>query len=187
MVAWLLRGLAMTAVHVVARVLLALAIVKWPLEGTYWKVAAIAAVVLIAFCWGGIDGILDARAHPDPDDYNDLLMRWLKAGLFAGVVSSVICWVLGRTTLPGMGEGNLAVDIVAGGSFVALLILLPAMVGAAIGRWLVRRQYRNVGEHHHAQAGDNNATDNGAPDDNAPHNNAGDDPEHASRQQVAHG
>ena len=61
MIAWLLRGLVMSAVHIGARVLLALAIVQWPLEATYWKTIAIASVVLVAIIWGGIDGLLDGR------------------------------------------------------------------------------------------------------------------------------
>lgn len=142
MIAWLLRGLVMSAVHIGARVLLALAIVQWPLEATYWKTIAVASVVLAALVWGGIDGLLDGRAHADPDDYDDLTMRWLKAGLLAGLIAAIVGWVLGNWILAGMGQNSLAIEIFAGGAFTTLLIFVPALVGAALGRYLTRRQHR---------------------------------------------
>ncbi|MFW0784933.1 B-4DMT family transporter [Gordonia sp. CPCC 206044] len=142
MSSWLLRGSFMTAVHVIARVLLGVAVVNAPLHSTVWKTIAIAAVVLVAVLWGGIDGMGDARSNPDPDDYQDLTVRWLKAGVFAGVVAGLICWILGRFVFAGIGESGFFIEIFAGGSFTALLIFVPAFVGAAIGRWLVRRDQR---------------------------------------------
>jgi uncharacterized membrane protein len=142
MIAWLLRGLVMSAVHIGARVLLGLAIVQWPLESTYWKTIAIASVVLVALIWGGVDGLIDGRAHPDSDDYDDLTMRWLKAGLLAGLISAIAGWVLGSWVMSGIGQNSLAIEIFAGGSFTTLLIFVPALVGAAVGRFLTRRQHR---------------------------------------------
>jgi hypothetical protein len=142
MIAWLLRGLVMSAVHIGARVLLGLAVVQWPLESTYWKTIAIASVVLIALIWGGVDGLIDGRAHPDSDDYDDLTMRWLKAGLLAGLISAIAGWVLGNWVMSGIGQNSLAIEIFAGGSFTTLLIFVPALVGAALGRFLTRRQHR---------------------------------------------
>ncbi|MGC5258681.1 B-4DMT family transporter [Gordonia sp. DT218] len=142
MSSWLLRGVVMTAVHVIARVLLGVAVVNAPLHSTVWKTIAIAAVVLVALLWGGIDGTADARANPDPDDYRDLTVRWLQAGLLAGVVAGLICWILGRFVFAGIGEASLFVELIAGGSFTALLVFAPAFVGAAVGRFLVRRDQR---------------------------------------------
>ncbi|GAA2049453.1 B-4DMT family transporter [Williamsia deligens] len=142
MVSWLLRGLPLAAVHIVARVLLGMAIVHSPLHGLLWKTIAVAAVVLIPLIWGGIDGIVDGRAHDDPDDYADLTMRWLKAGLLAGVLAGVIGWALANYVFAGMGRNSLLIELFAGGSFTALLVFLPAMVGAAVGRFLARRQRR---------------------------------------------
>ena len=139
---WLLRGIPLTAVHVVARVLLAIAVVDKPLSSGTWKVLAVAAVVLVALLWGGIDGIRDARANPDPDDYADLTVRWLKAGLFAGFVAAIICWIIGHWFMSGIGEASLPIEIIAGGSFTALLVYAPAFVGFSFGRWVVRRDQR---------------------------------------------
>lgn len=140
MSSWLVRGLPMTAVHVLARILLGVAVVEAPLNSTVWRTVAIAAVVLIALVWGGFDGIRDARANPDPDDYEDLTVRWLKAGVLAGVAAGLISWILGNTVLAGIGQAGLFVELIAGASFTALLVFVPAFVGAAIGRWLVRRE-----------------------------------------------
>lgn len=144
MSSWLPRGLVMTAVHVLARVLLGVAVVNAPLHTTVWKTIAIAAVVLVALLWGGFDGVADARANPDPDDYADLTVRWLQAGLLAGVASGVIGWFLGRFVFAGIGEASLFIEVIAGGSFTALLVFVPAFMGAAVGRWLVRRDQRKA-------------------------------------------
>ncbi len=147
MVPWLFRGVVMTAVHVLTRVVLGIAVIHAPLHSTVWKTLAIAFVVLVALLWGGFDGVRDAQAHPDTDDYADLTVRWLKAGLLAGVAAGIICWILGKTVFAGIGEAGLVVEIFAGGSFTALLVLTPAFVGAAVGRWLVRRdQNKNGGD-----------------------------------------
>ncbi len=144
MSSWLLRGLAMTAVHVIARVLLGVAVVEAPLHSTVWKTVAIGAVVLVALLWGGIDGVVDARANPDPDDYEDLTVRWLQAGVLAGLVAGAIGWFLGRFVFAGIGQSGLFVELIAGGSFIALLVFVPAFVGAAIGRFLVRWEQRRA-------------------------------------------
>ncbi|MCH5643536.1 MULTISPECIES: B-4DMT family transporter [unclassified Gordonia (in: high G+C Gram-positive bacteria)] len=139
MTSWLPRGLVMAAVHILARVLLGVAVVQAPLHSTVWKTIAVAAVVLVALVWGGIDGIRDARANPDPDDYEDLTVRWLQAGLVAGVLSGPICWLLGTLWFAGIGQSSFFVELIAGGSFTALLVFVPAFVGAAVGRWIIRR------------------------------------------------
>lgn len=156
---WLVRGLAMTAVHVLARILLGVAVVEAPLNSTVWRTVAIAAVVLVALVWGGFDGIRDARANPDPDDYADLTVRWLKAGVLAGVAAGLISWIIGNTVLAGIGQAGLFVELIAGASFTALLVFVPAFVGAAIGRWLIRREQNkgasddwSVHEDRHADA-----------------------------------
>lgn len=142
MISWLLRGLSLSVVHIVARVLLGMAIVHAPLHGTYWKVIAVAVVILVALIWGGIDGIVDGRAHDDPDDYADLTIMWLKAGILAGIVAGIVCWALSNYAFAGMGENSIAIEVFAGGSFTALLVFIPAVAGAGVGRFLAHRQTR---------------------------------------------
>lgn len=139
---WLLRGIVMSIVHIVARILLGMAVIAWPVQSQVYRILAIAVVVLIALVWGGYDGIRDARAHPDPDDYEDLTMAWLKAGLFAGFVSCLVCWFLGTFLLDGIGQSSFWIDITAGTSFVTLLVFVSAFCGVSLGRYLVRRENR---------------------------------------------
>ncbi|WP_439032822.1 B-4DMT family transporter [Gordonia terrae] len=172
MSSWLVRGLTMTAVHVLARVLLGVAVVQAPLNSTVWRTIAIAAVVLVAILWGGYDGIRDARANPDPDDYEDLTVRWLQAGVLAGVLAGLISWILGTVVLAGIGQASLFIELIAGASFTALLVFVPAFVGAAIGRWLIRREQNksasdddwSVHEDRHADHGDGTHRDSTADD-----------------------
>lgn len=142
MQSWLLRGIIMSIVQIAARILLGAAVIAWPVQSPIFRTIAIAAVVLIAVIWGGFDGIQDARANPDPDDYEDLTMRWLKAGFFAGVVSCFLCWILGTFWLNGIGEATFWIEMIAGTSFVTLLTYVPAFFGVSVGRFLVRREQR---------------------------------------------
>ncbi|GAA3960955.1 B-4DMT family transporter [Gordonia caeni] len=140
MESWLLRGIVMSIVQIAARVLLGFAVIAWPVQSTIYRTIAIAAVVLIAVVWGGLDGIRDARANPDPDDYADLTMRWLKAGVLAGAISCFVCWLLGTFWLDGIGQADFWIEMIAGTSFITLIIYVPAFFGVSIGRWLIRRE-----------------------------------------------
>ncbi|AVM00599.1 hypothetical protein C6V83_10280 [Gordonia iterans] len=139
---WLLRGLVMSVVQIAARILLGLAIIAWPVQSPIYRAVAIAVGVLVAVVWGGYDGIRDARANPDPDDYEDLTMRWLKAGLVAGLISCFVCWILGTFWLDGIGQADFWIEMIAGTSFITLLVYVPAFFGVSIGRYLVRREQR---------------------------------------------
>ncbi|WP_165943095.1 B-4DMT family transporter [Gordonia zhaorongruii] len=141
---WLLRGIVMSLVHIAARIILGSFIISAPLSSSMARWVAIAAVCLIAMIWGGIDGLRDARANADPDDYADLTVRWLKAGMFAGIVSCVVCWIVGTNWINGIGQASLPVEIFAGTSFVALLVFVPAFIGASAGRFLIRREQRKT-------------------------------------------
>lgn len=137
---WLLRGLSMGALVTVAWILVGILMRVAATIGTAWSVIALALIVLAALIWGGYDGIRDARANPDPDDYADLTMVWLKAGLLAAAIAVVIGWIVGMTLVPAMRPAGLMVALTAGISFLTLLVYVPAFAGAGIGRWLVRRE-----------------------------------------------
>ncbi|WP_298441658.1 B-4DMT family transporter [Gordonia sp. (in: high G+C Gram-positive bacteria)] len=139
---WLLRGIIMSVINIAARILLGFAVIAWPIQSPIYRAIAIAAIVLIAVIWGGYDGIKDARAHPDPDDYDDLTMRWLKAGFLAGWTSCLICWILGTYWLDGIGQASFWIEMIAGTSFITLLVYVPAFFGVSVGRFLVRREQR---------------------------------------------
>ncbi|GAB11066.1 hypothetical protein GOARA_064_00680 [Gordonia araii NBRC 100433] len=138
----MLRGLLMGAVVTVGWVLVGALMGVTPTIGTAWKVIALAIIVLTAIIWGGYDGIRDARANPDPDDYADLTMVWLKAGFLAAFIAVVVGWVVGTLFVPGMGVSSIFIALTAGISSLTLFVYVPAFAGVAIGRWLVRREDR---------------------------------------------
>ncbi|MFT3900010.1 MAG: B-4DMT family transporter [Gordonia sp. (in: high G+C Gram-positive bacteria)] len=140
MISWLLRGLSMGAIVTTAWVLVGVFMKASATTGSLWKVLAVALIVLLALLWGGLDGIRDARANPDPDDYADLTMVWLKAGFLAAAIAVVIGYIVGNTILPQMGPRPLFVALTAGISFLTLLVYVPAFVGVSVGRWLIRRE-----------------------------------------------
>ena len=46
------------------------------------------------FVWGFVDGAGRRAANPDPDRRGDLAMTWLLAGLFAGLLSGAVTWLI---------------------------------------------------------------------------------------------
>ena len=100
MSSWTLRGVFMGALVTVAWILVGVLMRVAATIGTTWSTIALALIVLAAIVWGGYDGIRDARANPDPDDYADLTMVWLKAGFLSAVIAVIIGWIAGMTLVP---------------------------------------------------------------------------------------
>ncbi|QRY64021.1 B-4DMT family transporter [Gordonia sp. PDNC005] len=144
MSSWLLRGVVMSIVHIAARIILGAVVISAPLSSPLARWLTIAACIVVAIVWGGLDGLKDARAHSDPDDYEDLTVRWLKAGLLAGFVSCLVSWILGTVWLNGIGQASLPIELIAGTSFIALIVFVPAFFGASVGRFLIRREQRKA-------------------------------------------
>ncbi|MFC4602700.1 B-4DMT family transporter [Rhodococcus kronopolitis] len=142
---WLLRGLGMAFVHVVARVLLGIAVTEWPLHGSSLRWVSLAAVILVAMVWGGIDGIRDERAYPGEDEGADLTMRWLKAGVLAGLVAGLATWAVGLVSDIALGENSLFFEMTSGAAFTILLVFVPATLAVTIGRLIVRREVNKSG------------------------------------------
>ncbi|WP_290705469.1 MULTISPECIES: B-4DMT family transporter [Gordonia] len=146
MSSWILRGLSMGALVTVAWVLVGILMRVAATVGSAWSIIALALIVLTSIVWGGYDGIRDARANPDPDDYADLTMVWLKAGFLSAAIAVVIGWIAGMTLVPEMRPPGLMVAITAGISFLTLLVYVPAFIGVSIGRWLIRREERKAAQ-----------------------------------------
>lgn len=129
----------MAFVHVVTRVLLGIAVTEWPLHGTSLRWVSIVVVILAALIWGGLDGIRDARAYPGEDEGADLTMMWLKASVLAGLLAGAVVWVVGMVSDIALGENSLFFELTSGAAFTVLLVFIPATLGGAIGRLIVRR------------------------------------------------
>jgi hypothetical protein len=142
--AWVLRGLVLAAVHVVVRTLLGFAIAQWPLQGSLFRWGMFLLVVIAALAWGFVDGRSDREAHPDPDDGDDLTMLWLKAGLLGAIVAGVVSWVVGRFPHFDLGDQSIFFELTSGAAWTTLLIFVPAMIGIAIGWFVVGRRSRKA-------------------------------------------
>lgn len=139
MMAWLFRGLIMSGVHFGSRLLLALWLLQWPTSGGILRWVALLIGIVVAGIWGVLDGVADRRRNPDPENGADLTMRWLKAGAFAALVSGVLCWLLSQVIRVGISQNSLFFELTSGAAFTVLLVFIPAVTGAAIGRWWVGR------------------------------------------------
>lgn len=142
MSAWLLRAVVMLIVWIAARIILGAVIISDPLSTNTGRTVTLIILAIIPLIWGGIDGLRDARANPDPDDYTDLTVRWIKAGFVAGLVSCLVCWIIGTFWLNGIGQASFWIEIFAGTSFVCLMIYIPAFIGVSFSRALIRRETR---------------------------------------------
>ncbi|WP_431232406.1 B-4DMT family transporter [Mycolicibacterium psychrotolerans] len=139
MTTWLLRGLAFAAGMVIVR------LVQGTLINIYETKAALISIVLVvlfgiaAFLWGLIDGRSDANDNPDPDRRRDLAMTWLLAGLVAGILSGLITWIISLFYKNVYAEGLIS-ELTTYAAFTALMVFVPAIAAAAIGRFLVDRK-----------------------------------------------
>lgn len=134
MISWGVRSIGMTAVHVIARVILGVVITAVPLQGVLSRNIAFGIVVVIALVWAGLDGVIDSRAHELVEDRSDLIMRWIIAGLITGVAGGFICYLLEKAGVNGLGSQGLFFDLTSGAAGTALMVIIPATIGIAIGR-----------------------------------------------------
>lgn len=155
---WLVRGLVFAAVMVVVRVLQGALINAWDTQAGPISVVLVALFAVAALGWGYVDGRHDARAHSDPDRRQDLAMTWLIAGLIAGVVSGVVAWFV-SLFYAGLYIEALLNEITTFAAFTALVVFVFAIVGVALGHWLVdrhagpvQRRRESDGRHEHPGA-----------------------------------
>ena len=136
---WLLRGLVLAALMVIVRLIQGAMINAWETKALLISLALVAAYAIVSLIWGYIDGRADARNNPDPERRADLAMTWLLTGLFAGVVSGAVAWFIGVFYKNLYVEG-LINELTTFAAFTALLVFITAIIGVAIGHWLVDRK-----------------------------------------------
>lgn len=136
MTAWVVRGVLLAVLNVVARILLGFAIGQWPLSGSSLRWVALAVVVLAAAVWGFVDTRRDRRSGANAD----LLILWLKAGLFGGVLAGALAWLADLLPVFDLGDNSLLFELTSGAAWTALLIFVPAMVGVGIAHHLENRR-----------------------------------------------
>jgi uncharacterized membrane protein YfcA len=150
---WLLRGLVFAALMVFIRLVQGAAINAWETKAALISITLVVLYVIAVFVWGFIDGRSDAKAFPDPERRADLAMTWLLAGLFAGVVSGAVAWLI-SLFYKGLYVGGLLNELTTFAAFTALLTFVAAIAGVAIGHWLVDRKTPDQPRRRHGEAAD---------------------------------
>lgn len=136
---WLLRGLVFAALMVIVRLLQGAMINAWETRAAMISAILVVAYGVVSLLWGYVDGRSDAKKNPDPERRADLAMTWLLAGLFAGVVSGAVAWIIGMFYDNLYVEGLLN-ELTTFAAFTALLVFLTAIAGVGLGHWLVDRK-----------------------------------------------
>ena len=144
----MLRGLVFAAAMVVVRLVQGALINAWQTQAGLISVVLLLLFIIAVVVWGLRDGRADARASADPDRRQDLAMVWLLAGLVAGILSGAVSWLI-ALFYTGLYTGGLLNEVTTFAAFTALLVFVPGIIGVAIGRWRVDRQFAKEPEKHH--------------------------------------
>lgn len=158
MTGWVVRGVGMALVHVVARVVLALAVAAAPTSGSMLQILTLIAVILVALVWGGLDGIASGRRGEHDD--TDHTMVWLKASLIAGVGAGFLSWLFTAIANIAVSANTLVFEVTAGAAFTVLLVFVPAVIAVTIGRWWARRGTDDGPRRRSADPDERRATEN---------------------------
>ena len=135
---WLLRGLVFAALMVIVRLLQGAMINAWETRAAMISAILVVAYGVVSLLWGYVDGRSDAKKNPDPERRADLAMTWLLAGLFAGVVSGAVAWIIGMFYDNLYVEGLLN-ELTTFAAFTALLVFLTAIAGVVcVIHWATR-------------------------------------------------
>src|SRR6201996_2342482 len=148
MSSWMLRGLVFAAAMVVVRLFQGALINAWQTQAGLISIVLLLLFLTGVVIWGVLDGRSDARANRDPDRRQDLAMTWLLAGLIAGLISGAVSWLI-SLFYTGLYTGGLLNELTTFAAFTALCVFLPGIIGVAVGRWRVDRQYEKEPEKHH--------------------------------------
>jgi MFS family permease len=151
MTMWMLRGLVLAAAMIVIRLFQGALINAWQTQAGLISFLLLLIFVIGVVVWGLRDGRADARASQDPDRRQDLAMTWLLAGVVAGVVSGAVCWLI-ALFYKALYVGGLINELTTFAAFTALTVFLNGIIGVAVGRWRVDRQYEKTPEVHHGLA-----------------------------------
>ncbi|HEY2697125.1 MAG TPA: B-4DMT family transporter [Pseudonocardiaceae bacterium] len=126
---WLVRGLIMGVVNGVAQTLLGAIEAGHPTSGNVVEPVAVAILAGVALCWGAIDGWLRKPGRG---------MVWFYAALIGGLLAGVL-GVIGKAAfVDATGIWALGGALTGGAAFTALLILIPAGLGLAVGGKLLQ-------------------------------------------------
>lgn len=148
---WFLRGLVFAALMVVLRLIQGVLINAFESQAGWISLALMVIFAIAVMVWGYSDGRADARAHPDPDRREDLVMTWLGAGLVAGLLSGVVSWFIGLFD-KALYVSTFFNEVTSFAAFTALLVFVSAVAAVALGRRRVDKDYEKMPHRHHGLA-----------------------------------
>lgn len=148
---WFLRGLVFAALMVVIRLIQGVLINAFESKAGLISLALVILFVIPVLLWGLSDGRGDATANPDPDRRDDLAMTWLGAGLAAGLLSGLACWILALVD-KALYASTFFNELTSFAAFTALLVFVPAVAAVALGRRRVDQNYAKMPQRHHGLA-----------------------------------
>lgn len=132
--AWVLRAVLLGALVVGLRTVLGFAMVNWPTQGAWLRLFCLLVLVAAVVAWGVLDGRADRARIERGGVGADLTIRWLKAALAGGIGSGLVAWIVDFLPRFDLGDNGLLFELTAGAAFIVLLIFVPSLIGAAIGR-----------------------------------------------------
>jgi hypothetical protein len=147
----MLRGLVFAGAMVILRLVQGALINAWQTQSGLISIVLLLLFIIGVAVWGVRDGRADAAANPDPDRRQDMAMTWLLAGLVAGILSGAVCWLIAQF-YTAIYTGGLLNEVTTFAAFTALIVFVPGIIGVALGRWRVDRQYEKEPEKHHGLA-----------------------------------
>lgn len=121
---WLVRGCAMAVVYAAAETLLAEVQINHPGSGSVTDPIALAVLVGVSGLWAGVDGWLRKPRRG---------MNWFYAGLIGGVLAGVLSVIARAAFVDQTGVWALSSALTGDAAFIALLIMVPAGLGTAVG------------------------------------------------------
>ena len=121
---WLVRGVAMAVVYAAAETVLAEVQVNHPTSGSVLDPILLALLVGVSGLWAGVDGWLRRPRRG---------MNWFYAALIGGLLAGVLSVLARGLFVDQTGVWALAPALTGDAAFIALLIMLPAGLGIAVG------------------------------------------------------
>jgi hypothetical protein len=121
---WLTRGCVMAVLYAAAETLLAAVQVNDPNSGSVLDPIVLAVLVGVSGLWAGVDGWLRKPRRG---------MNWFYGGLIGGVLAGLLSVIAKALFVDQTGVWALGPALTGDAAFIALLIMVPAGLGIAVG------------------------------------------------------
>jgi hypothetical protein len=121
---WLTRGCVMAVLYAAAETLLAAVQVNHPGSGSVLDPIVLALLVGVSGLWAGVDGW---QRKPRRG------MNWFYGGLIGGVLAGLLSVIAKALFVDQTGVWALGPALTGDAAFIALLIMVPAGLGIAVG------------------------------------------------------